>query len=65
MDNLAATIAELTARIERLERMVGAKALPPQSDIRREIAMVRASGGDLIAHFKAKAKRQMRRSREN
>lgn len=41
-------------------------ALPsgPVSDIKTEIAQVKAAGGDLITHLKEKARRQMRQEAE-
>lgn len=59
---------QINSRLDSIEHMLRQllgqqpPALPPgpASDIRTEIAQVRAAGGDLVVHFKEKAKRQIR-----
>ena len=76
-DDLLAKIIEhldshLDSRLKAIESLLQqlvsrqTLSLPPHqaSDVQRDIAMVRASGGDLIAHLRAKAKRQMAEERE-
>ncbi len=63
----------INARLDTIERMLRqlinlqAPTLPPGpvSDIRTEIAMVKAAGGDLVAHFKQKAKKSMKSAKTN
>ncbi|KJS02213.1 MAG: hypothetical protein VR65_06085 [Desulfobulbaceae bacterium BRH_c16a] len=58
---------QINSRLDSIERMLlqllkqQPQTLPPGpvSDIRTEIAQVRAAGGDLVAHFKGKAKKTM------
>ena len=58
---------QINARLDTIERMLSqllqqqpqAVQPGPVSDIRTEIAQVRAAGGDLVAHFKAKGRRAL------
>jgi len=64
ISRLESRIARLEAALEQLRAVGGRIARPSfdtaKSDIRGEIAAVKASGGDLISHFKSKARREMR-----
>jgi len=56
---------QISARLDTIERMLlqllqqrpQTLQAGPASDIRTEIAQVRAAGGDLVAHFKDKARK--------
>lgn len=75
-DLLAKIIEQVDSRLESrlkvieslLQQLVSRQPLNlphhQATDVQREIAMVRASGGDLIAHLRAKAKRQMAEEKE-
>lgn len=64
---------QINSRLDTIERMLlqllqqRPQTLQPGpvSDIRTEIAQVRAAGGDLVAHFKGKARRTMMAAKAN
>lgn len=67
MNDLQEVKAELTQIKAMLRKLLGQQHVaggvdsvcPGGVDVATEIAMVRASGGDIREHLKAKAKRQM------